>query len=87
MEVYVLVCNSVNVDGGDFTTEVVGVYQEFAQALKVMKQYMKHIREEFEDYDFEEEKYVDGDMSWSIWEKEQYASNHCDLIIEYRTVH
>lgn len=86
MEVYVLVCNSVNVDGGDFVTEVIGVYKTFGQAQKVMEQHMVDIRNEFDYCDFEEEEYVDGDMSWSIWEREEYASNHCDLIIECKTV-
>lgn len=82
MEVYVLVCNSINVDSGDFVTEVIGVYQEFGKAQEVMERHIIDIRNEYDYCDTEEEDYVDGDMTWSIWEKGEYASNHCDLIIQ-----
>ena len=47
-----------------------------------MKQEIKDTRNDFKDYDTEEEDYVEGDMSWSIWEKEQYMSHHCDIKIQ-----
>lgn len=79
--VYVLVSNYVNVDSGDFSTEVIGVYSTFDKAHQRMLKEMNQARCDMAYVDLEEEEFVDGDMSWSIWEKENYPSLHCDLII------
>lgn len=86
MKVYVLVCNSVDVDCGEFSTEVIGVYQDLEKAQEVMEKSIIEIRNGFDYCDFEEEK--DGAVSgtWSIWEQGEYASNHCDLIIQCKTI-
>lgn len=82
MVVYVLVQDYVCVDSGDFKTDVIGVYETFDLAKSRMEQEMKDIRKEMsERYDIEEDNYVEGDMSWSIWEKGEFATYHCVLEI------
>ena len=81
MLVYVLTSTYVCVDSGDYESHVDGVYENIEDALKQMKQEIKDTRLDFEDYDTEEDTYVDGDMNWSIWEKEEYMSHHCDIQI------
>ena len=81
MLVYVLTSTYICVDSGDYESRVDGVYENVEDALKQMKQEIKDTRTDFEDYDTEEDTYVEGDMSWSIWEKEQYMSHHCDIQI------
>ena len=80
--IYVLFYNYVDVDSGEFITSVIGVFYEFEQAQKMMVDTIKKMRKDFENYDTKEEEYVDGDMTWSICEKEDYPSHHCDIIIE-----
>lgn len=86
MLVYVLTSTYICVDSGDFESRVDGVYENVEDALKQMKQEIKDTRTDFEDYDTEEDTYVEGDMSWSIWEKEQYMSHHCDIQITEQVV-
>lgn len=81
MLVYVLTSTYICVDSGDYESRVDGVYESIEQAQKQMKQEIKDTRNDFADYDTEEDNYVEGDMSWSIWEKEQYMSHHCDIQI------
>ena len=81
MRVYVLTSTYVDVDSGDYESRVDGVYENIEDALKQMEQEIKDTRTDFENYDTEEDTYVEGDMSWSIWEKEQYMSHHCDIQI------
>ncbi len=86
MEVYVLVKNDLSVDSGTFDTEVIGVYENFSMAQTEMQAQMVDAKQKFQNYDFNEDAYVEGDMSWSIWELGQYASNHIDLIIQCETI-
>lgn len=88
MSVYVLVFNYVNVDSGEFNTQVLGVYESYSQAEKRMLREIDIIhKEELTNYyDLEEEDFVEGDMSWSIWEKNEYAMLHWDLIIEEQEI-
>lgn len=87
MEVYVLIKNDLDVDGGIFETEVVGVYETFSQAERKMQVLMNEARDSFEEkYDIEQDEYVEGDMSWSIWELGEYATNHIDLIIQCKEI-
>lgn len=81
MLVYVLTSTYICVDSGDFESRVDGVYENIEDALKQMKQEIKDTRIDFEEVDYEEDNYVEGDMSWSIWEKEYYMSYHCDIKI------
>lgn len=81
MLVYVLTSTYVCVDSGDFETRVDGVYEDIDKALEQMKQEIKDARTDFKDYDTEEDNYVEGDTSWSIWEKAEYMSHHCDIKI------
>ena len=81
MIVYVLTSTYVCVDSGDYDNRVDGVYESVDKALEHMKREIEETRKDFEDYDYEEDNYVEGDMNWSIWEKEEYASHHCDIQI------
>lgn len=82
LRVYTLTCNYLNVDTGECDTCVLGVYQEFESAQKEMEKNIANLKKEFSHCDTEDSNYVKGDMSYSIWEKGQYMSYHCDLIIE-----
>jgi len=86
MVVYVLVCNYTDVDGGDFSTTVIGVFSTIEVAQEMLKLEIENTRKDFENYDTEEDNFVEGDMSWSIWEKDEYPSHHCDLIVSEETV-
>ena len=86
MTVYVLVSNYVNVDSGDFKTEVIGVYESFGDAHERMLKEMNDVRCDLAYVDLEETDFVEGDMEWSIWEKEEYPMLHVDLIIQEMTV-
>lgn len=81
MTIYVLVSNYLNVDSGDCDTIVIGVYSTYEQAQERMKQEMEVTRNYFEYIDTDENDFVEGDMSWSIWETGEYMSHHCDIII------
>ena len=86
MVVYVLTSTYICVDSGDYESRVDGVYENVDKALKQMAQEIEDTRTDFKDYDTEEDNYVEGDMSWSIWEKEQYMSHHCDIQITEQEV-
>jgi len=84
MKVYVL-AHTYQCDCGDFGTEI-EVFETIEKATKVFKELMKQAKIDFKDLETEQDNYVDGDMSWSIWEKEEYAYNHIDLMIFEREV-
>ena len=86
MEVYVLVRNDCNVDGGLINTEVIGVYENFSMAQTEMQAQMNEVKQYFQNCDYENDIYAEGDMSWSIWEVDGYTYNRVDLIIECKTV-
>ena len=86
MVVYVLVCGYTDVDGGDFSTTVIGVFDTIEVAQEMLNLEIESARKDFEGYDTEEDNFVEGDMSWSIWEKGEYPSHHCDLIISEEIV-
>lgn len=81
MTVYVLACNYVNVDSGEESNEIIGVYDTCEKAMDRMVKEIPEIRKDFEHVDTEENDYVNGDMCWEIWEKGEYFSNHCNLTI------
>ena len=86
MTVYVLVKNDLDVDKGTFDTTVIGVYERLSMAETEFKAQMVEAKQDFQNYDYEQTDYVEGDMSWSIWELGEYVSNHIDLIIQEMTV-
>ena len=87
MLVYVVMYNFVDVDVGSFDTDIIGVFSSIEEAKETFLNEMKTQKEVFfNDYDTEEENYVDGDMSWSIWEKDEYAVHHFDLFIKEQVV-
>ena len=83
MKVYVLVCNYANVDSGDFNTEVIGVYDNFDKAQKIMEQHKKEIRNDYDYCDVEENE---SDGYWSICEQGYWVSNHCTLSIQVKEI-
>lgn len=86
MFVYVLTCNFIDVDGGTFDTTVIGTFKTIELAQRMLKLEMKKARKDFKDYDAKEDTFVEGDMSWSIWEDGEYASHHCDLAISEQLI-
>ena len=86
MTVYVLVCNYHCVDSGDFANDIVGVYRNLEDAQKEMQKLMIEVRNDFDYCDTEEDDYVDGDMSWSIYEQGEWVNHHCDITIHEREV-
>ena len=81
MTVYVLTSHYIDVDSGDYNSEVIGVYEDIDDATKDMKQAIKDTKCDFQDEDYETSDYVDGDMSWSIWHKEYEMTYRCDIKI------
>lgn len=86
MRVYVLICDYVDVDGGTFDTSVVGVWEKFDDAKNEFEKMMKETIEIFQDYDYAQSEYVDGDMSWEIWESGSWVPHHCTLQIVCKQV-
>ena len=81
MKVFVLISTYIDVDSGDYESRVDGVYESVEDANKQMQQEIKDTRTDFENYDTEEDNYVEGDMTWSIWEKDYYMSHSCVIKI------
>lgn len=81
MQVYVLTSTYICVDSGKSECRVNGVYENVEDALKQMKRKIKDAKNDFKNYTTEEDDHVEGVMSWSIWEREQYMSHHCDIQI------
>ena len=66
---FVLTKTTIDVDSGVIDTEVVIASEDFDKVSKEMKTEIKSARQDFEDSDYEEDDYCDGDMSYSIWEE------------------
>ena len=73
-------------DSGECGNDV-KVFQEAEKALEEMKTEMANARTDFSDLTTEEDDYVEGDMSWSIWEEGEYCYNHIDITITECYVH
>ena len=82
--VYVLIVTWQR-DSGECGTDVM-IYNSIESAEKAFKHEIELARIDFNDLDTEEDELVDGDMSWSIWEKGEYCYNHCDIAILEREV-
>ncbi len=72
-------------DSGE-TGNYVHVYDSLEKAQAQMKLEIKIARNDMSGYDIEETNLVDGDMSYSIWERENYCYNHEDINIYQREV-
>ena len=83
MKIFVLTCYYVNVDSGEESNEIIGVYGDYAKALDRMFEEIKATRKDYENYDSEEETFDDG---WEIWEKGEYFSNHCTIVIHTKEI-
>ena len=81
MKVFVLMSTYIDVDSGEYESRVDGVYESVEDANKQMQQEIKDTRTDFKNYDTEEDNYVEGDMTWSIWEKDCYMSHSCVIKI------
>lgn len=79
MEIYVLTIVWQR-DSGECGSEV-SAFESLPLAQKIMTREIKSAREDFKDLDVEETQFVEGDLSWSIWESENYCYNHCDITI------
>lgn len=82
--VYVLTVNWQR-DSGECGSAV-AVYSTIERANKAFLQEIKDARKDFSDLETEESGLIQGDMSWSIWEKDEYCYNHCDISIWEREV-
>lgn len=82
-EVYVLVVSQAC--DGDQSIDVL-VFETFDKANELMLKQIKQAKEEFENVPTEEDDYVDGDMSWAIWEEGEYCMNHFSVEIYQRQV-
>lgn len=85
MKVYVLVKNW-QMDCGDCGLNVVKVFETYQQAYDCLLVKRKQAKIDMEDLETEEDTLVEGDMCWSIWEKDKYCYNHIDLKIEEKEV-
>lgn len=85
MERVFILIDSWQCDSGDVGQEVL-VYSDFDQANKEMKKRIKQAKKDFKDMDTQEDSYCDGDMQWSIWERDNYCYNHIDITIYEREV-
>lgn len=72
-------------DSGDCGSSV-NAYSTIEKANKAFLQEIKDARQYFSDLETEETGLAMGDMSWSIWEKDEYCYNHCDITIWEREV-
>lgn len=83
MVVYVF--ERINVyDGFEDTT--IRVYADLEKATQILKEQIEMVKEEFEECDYDAENYVEGDMSWTIWEEGEFCMNHVSLTIYEREV-
>jgi len=79
MNVYVfsLVWQFDDGDCGHF----VETYKSIDDAMDCLKKNMDIAKSKFDGMDTEDDDYVDGDMSYSIWERGEYCYNHVDMKI------
>lgn len=84
MRVYVYTC-VWQFDSGDTGMET-RVFECVDDAQDLMEEVIVSCRQEMKHFEVEETNYVRGDMSWSIWEKENYCYNHIDITIVEREV-
>lgn len=82
MTVYVLTSNYIDVDSGDVNNQVIGVYQDIEVAQQEMKEQIKFAKQDFDGCDYEESDFVEGDMSYEIWEKEWSMAHRCEIKIQ-----
>lgn len=68
-------------DSGEFGNDF-AVYDSWEKAKVDMLDQIESAKKDFADLETEEDNYVDGDMSWSIWEKDEYAYNHIDIMVK-----
>lgn len=78
MKVYVLVEDYVNVDAGDFATNILGVYESKDKAKKKFNKEKREIVKEFESCDYEMEE---SETVFSIWETGEWATYHDTMMI------
>ena len=67
-------------DSGECGSSV-DAYSTIEKANKAFLEEVKNARQDFSDVETDETGLVMGDMSYSIWEKDEYCYNHCDIAI------
>lgn len=81
MNVFVISCVYQR-DSGDCGNYIVGVFKDFKTAQRILEKEIEYAKHDIEDItDLEETDYAKGDMTYSIWERENYCYNHIDLKI------
>lgn len=81
MKVYALTSYFINVDAGDFSQEVIGIYDDIDRAKADMKKAVEDTENDFKEEDYETSEESDGVAEWSIWSKEQIMSLRCTIRI------
>ena len=81
MLVYVVASKYQNVDSGDSELLIERVFNDFSKAQEYMEERIEEERQNMNHLDYEEDNYVEGDMSWGIWEKGEYMSCHFEIVI------
>jgi len=79
MEVFVLTV-VWQMDSGECGSEL-AVFDSIDKAQKEFKKEIKKAKQDFKQLDTEHTPLADGDMSYSIWEREEYCYNHIDINI------
>lgn len=88
MEVYVLAQVNVDTKNNEVESLILCVSSDSGKPREVLEERQKSLRKYFEENTgaYEESEYSEDDVSWEIWEKDHYASNHVLLRISQETV-
>ena len=81
MNVFIVSSSYINVDAGDYNHEIIGAYEDFSLAQRILENEIKNARCDFADEDYEELEYTKGDMAYAIWVPEYEMSYRCELKI------
>ena len=70
-------------DSGECGNDIT-VYSTIEKANKAFLQEIENAKQDFSGMEVETTPLATGDMSWSIWEKDEYCYNHIDITIYQR---
>ena len=79
-EVYVVIVSYLNVDEGACENSI-QVYDSLNKATQRMKLEIEDAKMHFQNYNYDDDTYSDGDMEYSIWESGEYLSHHITIEI------
>lgn len=88
MEVYVLAQVNVDAKNNEVESLILCVSSDSSKPHEVLEERQKSLRNYFKENtnSYEESEYSEDDVSWEIWEKDHYTSNHVLLRISQETV-